>query len=113
MVRSGAEPVERIEIPQRGLIRTKAFALVVAALVLAVYFAGGRMYFGMSRVTIMEAASKGDTEKVQAMLAQGADVNAKTDDQLLYFAGFTALMLAKEFGHKEIVRMLNKAGAEE
>jgi len=37
--------------------------------------------------SLMEAASKGDTEKVQALLAQGADVKAKTN------GGGTALSL--------------------
>ena len=47
------------------------------------------------------------TEKVQALLAQGADMNAKND------IGGTALMYAKEKGHKEIVRILKEAGAKE
>ncbi len=57
--------------------------------------------------SLIEAASKGDTEKVHALLAKGADVNAKDNK------GGTALMAAKREGHKEIVRMLKKAGAKE
>jgi ankyrin repeat protein len=87
-----------------------------------------------------EAAWKGDTEKVQALLAQGADVNAKdkggftalmdaaweghTDTVQALLAqkadvnaknknGDTALMLANEKGHKDIVRILKQAGAKE
>jgi ankyrin repeat protein len=93
-----------------------------------------------------EAAWKGDTEKVQApekvqaLLTQGADVNAKdkggftalmdaaweghTDTVQALLAqgadvnaknknGDTALMLAKEGGHKEIVHILKEAGAKE
>ena len=56
---------------------------------------------------LMEAASKGDTEKVQALLAKGADVNAKTN------YGTTTLMTAKKKGHKKIVQLLKKAGAKE
>jgi ankyrin repeat protein len=56
---------------------------------------------------LIEAASMGDTEKVQTLLAQGADVNAKDS------RGCTALMWAKREGHKEIVRILKEAGAKE
>ena len=49
---------------------------------------------------LIEASSKGDTEKVQALLAQGADVNAKNND------GGTALMIASGQGHTDIVVVL-------
>jgi ankyrin repeat protein len=55
----------------------------------------------------MGAASEGRTDAVQALLAKGADENAKRDD------GGTALMTAKKKGHKEIVQLLKKAGAKE
>ncbi len=57
--------------------------------------------------SLIEAVSMGDTEKVQTLLAQGADVNAKDND------GATALMWAKKKGQKEIVRILKEAGAKE
>ena len=90
--------------------------------------------------SLIEAASMGDTEKVQALLAKGADVHAKdntgatvllqtawdgrTDAVRLLLAkgadvnakdnkGGTALMAAKREDHKEIVRILKEAGAKE
>jgi ankyrin repeat protein len=44
---------------------------------------------------------------VQALLAKGADVNAKIND------GRTALICASEEGHSEIAQLLIKAGAKE
>ena len=90
--------------------------------------------------SLMEAASKGETEKVQALLAQGADVNTKTKGgattlspaayngctdtvKALLAAGAhvnaknkrgeTALMKAEKRGHKEIIQLLKDAGAKE
>ena len=89
---------------------------------------------------LIEAASMGDTQKVQTLLEQGTDVNAKDDDgstALMAAAtyghievvqnllaqgadvnakdnnGSTAIMMAKKEGHKEIVRILMEAGAKE
>jgi len=42
---------------------------------------------------LWEASANGDTASVQAILEQGADVNAKDND------GFTALMAAAIGGH--------------
>ena len=49
---------------------------------------------------LRSASFNGNTDKVQALLEQGADVNAKYTD------GFTALMAAKVSGDKEIVHIL-------
>jgi ankyrin repeat protein len=86
----------------------------------------------------MEAAGEGHTHIVQALLAHGADVNAKNKfgcTALMMAAveghadivqallsqgadvnakdndGYTALLAAEQMGHKEIVRMLKKDGA--
>jgi hypothetical protein len=90
--------------------------------------------------SLIETAARGDTEKVQALLAQGADVNTRdntggtvllqtawdgrTDAVRLLLEkgadvnakdnrGGTALMAAKREGHEEIVRILKEAGAKE
>jgi len=54
----------------------------------------------------MEAASKGDTQKVQALLGKGADVNAKDD------MGETALIIAAYYGHTDTVKVLLEEGAD-
>ena len=56
---------------------------------------------------LIEAASTGDTEKVQTLLAKGADVNAKKD-----YSGGTALMGAAFSGHTDTVQALLAKGAE-
>ena len=50
----------------------------------------------------MHAASKGQTDIVQALLDQGADVNAKTD------GGWTALRMALGEGHSSTVQLLKE-----
>jgi hypothetical protein len=55
---------------------------------------------------LIEQASKGDVEKVKALIARGADVNTRTKDDL------TCLMKATWNGHSETVKALLAAGAE-
>jgi len=55
----------------------------------------------------MNAVGEGQTETVRVLLDAGADVNAKTE------MGVTALTIATQTGHPEIVELLQKAGAEE
>ena len=55
---------------------------------------------------LMKAAGKGRTEVVKALLAQGADVNAKDKDNV------TALIAAAAGGHAEIVKVLLAEGAD-
>jgi hypothetical protein len=60
---------------------------------------------GAGTTDLMLEAAYGRTDTVQALLEQGADVNAKDN------YGITALIFAEGMGHAEIIRMLKKAGA--
>ena len=62
---------------------------------------------GLSReeVELCRAANKGDIKAVKALLAAGANVNAKTK------GGWTPLQMAAWEGHTKIVKMLIEAGA--
>jgi ankyrin repeat protein len=55
---------------------------------------------------LIKAISKGDTEKVHALLEKGADVNTRGND------GFTALDMAAGHGHTDIVQALLSQGAD-
>ena len=55
---------------------------------------------------LMYAVELGDLAKVEALLASGADVNARND------GGATALLMAAAYGSKEIVARLLAAGAD-
>ena len=65
------------------------------------------MTFNLKDVTpLMMAANTGDMETVRALLDDGADVNAKTNN------GATALFAAATKGYAEIVRILLDRGAD-
>lgn len=55
---------------------------------------------------LFEAIRAGDVSRVQALIAAGADVNAKGE------GGMTPLMTAAHLGHLQIVRDLLAAGAD-
>jgi hypothetical protein len=56
---------------------------------------------------LFEAARRGDTATVRALIAKGADVDAKDHE------GWTALQMDKEGGLTKIVKLLKEAGARE
>jgi ankyrin repeat protein len=56
---------------------------------------------------LIMAASNGHTDTVTALIAGGADVNARSSSD------WTALKFARANGHTEIVRILQQAGAKE
>ncbi|MBI4824375.1 MAG: ankyrin repeat domain-containing protein [Nitrospirae bacterium] len=72
------------------------------ALLISVLFIPLSLYAGINDDLII-AAARGDIAKIKELLDKGADVNAKTND------GMTALMLAADKGHTEIVRLLENA----
>ena len=77
---------------------------LMKALVLTMFFVG--LLFLNSCANLIDAAGKGDTARVNALLNKGADVNAKDK------AGWTVLMLASDKGHTEIVKALIDKGAD-
>src|SRR5205814_3776612 len=76
-----------LQIPQRSNIASRGLAAIQRL------FMGG--------VTLNEAASDGDIERVKFLLSKGADVTAKTD-----VGGMTALHLAAENGRRDVVELL-------
>jgi beta-lactamase regulating signal transducer with metallopeptidase domain len=60
-----------------------------------------------SAVALHQAAADGDIERVKSLIAKGVDINARDKE------GRTALTLAKEKEHKEIVRLLRMHEARE
>jgi uncharacterized protein len=52
------------------------------------------------------AAARGDTTQVKALLSAGASPNARWED------GTSALLAAKRNGHRDIVTLLEEAGAD-
>ena len=57
---------------------------------------------------LIESASRGETEKVKALLESGADVEVEAK----YMDGLTALMAAALKGHTDTVQALLDAGAD-
>ena len=58
---------------------------------------------------LTKAAKKGDLPEVRRLIAEGADINAKDQDD--YEHGATALILASANGYREIVQLLLDKGA--
>lgn len=60
----------------------------------------------ISQKKLIKAAKKGNTAKIEKLLARGADVNARNK------SGWTALMHAAVNGHTAIIKALLAAGAD-
>jgi ankyrin repeat protein len=80
--------------------------LVVSVLVVILFtpFTGNGATTALNRA-FLDAAFSGDTKAVEALLAEGADVNVKDG------IGFTALFGAARSGHTETVKLLLAKGA--
>ncbi len=59
------------------------------------------------KTALIRAAEEGRPEVVKALIAQGANVNAKTNK------GVTATMIAFNRSEDEVVQLLKEAGAKE
>ncbi len=60
---------------------------------------------GNKNLQLIRAAEKGETKKVQELIASGADINAR-DKQ-----GWTPYLAASSNGHIEAMKILQSAGA--
>ena len=87
---------------QRARSRRGTHRSVTVALLASVFFATGAT---VPDSPVADAAMRGDINGVQALLKNGADVNAAQGD------GMTALHWAAESGDMEILKMLLYAGA--
>ncbi len=96
--------LDRLEQENRRLKRWGALALAVIAVVVLM---GQAAAVEAISSPLIDAAKAGDAGRVRALLAAGADVNAKDVN------GQTALMGAAQEGYPDIVRILKEAGARE
>src|SRR5260370_42106549 len=74
----------------------------LVGLVLFVLLLVPKTFAGDAKEDLWTSAKKGDPKAVEALLAKGLDVNAKTD------YGATALHYAADKGHAEVVKILLK-----
>src|SRR5208282_2785565 len=79
---------------------------VLSGVVLAVALGWASVPVAGPAEDLFAAATRGDASAVQALLAKGADVNAKDS------IGATVLMLASFHGHFDVVQVLLAKGAE-
>ena len=84
-------------------MKTRLSCLFLALMLLAV---GCRKKPTETTLLLCKAAKAGDINKVQSLIASGADVNAKIKDD------YTPLHFAVEHGHKNIVELLIKNNAD-
>ena len=85
--------------------------MVCIFLITAIYAEAG---ISDKNAKLIQASEKGNFADVQAMLTDGADINATEvrEDNGVYVRGLTALMMASANGHTEIVKLLLDKGAD-
>jgi serine/threonine-protein phosphatase 6 regulatory ankyrin repeat subunit B len=98
--------INSISIQNKGFNKTRSIGgtgmkcRLNLCLVIAVVFVLG-VGHAAAMTPLIEAAKKGDTQKVQALLAKGEDVNAEDDE-----TGHTALQWAAHEGHTDTVQAM-------
>ena len=85
--------------------------MVCLFLITAIYAEAG---ISDKNAKLIQASEKGNFADVQAVLTDGADINATEvrEDSGVFVRGLTALMMASANGHTEIVKLLLGKGAE-
>ena len=94
-----------VEAPFNAVKRGPFFRQALFALILLV-LSSGPLVAAAEPSALEQAAAVGDLEKIEKLIAGGADVNAKTS-----FGG-TALHLAMVRGHAQAVELLKAKGAD-
>ena len=85
--------------------------MVCIFLITAIYAEAG---ISDKNAKLIQASEKGNFADVQAVLTDGADINATEvrEDSGVYVRGLTALMMASTNGRTEVVKLLLDKGAE-
>lgn len=92
----------------RVLLTRKATLVAALAMLLLLAACGGPGFEDRQKLgtALIEAAKKGQVDKVESLLEAGADVNARGQDRQ------TPLMAASLGGHPEVVQLLIEKGAD-
>jgi ankyrin repeat protein len=80
--------------------RLKCSTLLVMTCVFLISLCASQSTFANNGAELTDAGWNGDVAKVQALLAQGTDVNSENE------FGKTALHLTSEAGHEAVVKLL-------
>ena len=85
--------------------------MVCIFLITAIYAEAG---ISDKNAKLIQASEKGNVADAQAVLIDGADINATEvrEDDGVYVRGITALMMASANGHTEVVKLLLDNGAD-
>jgi len=88
------------------MIKNGAAPFFILIICILGVFCGSIVFSADLNQGLLDGAERKINEHIErALLAKGADVDAKDS------VGVTALMYATDWGHKEIVELLKKAGA--